>query len=91
MSHQQRLNKLEKLVSSIVPVLKQQRDSILVFSGALKVLQDKGLVTNEDIKKAIEEAVAGKSSVGPSAASSGEPDNQLSNSAESGDAVATQS
>jgi len=67
--------------------MKNQRDSLIVFTGALQVLMAKGLVNNDEIKKAIEEtlATAGKSGSGSSATSPGESNGGVPDSKKSGD------
>lgn len=48
-------------------------DATSVFAGALQVLQNKGLVTNEEIKKAVEETIA-KTNLGKPGDGSGNND-----------------
>lgn len=71
-SQKQRILRLESSVEQLVHSLNTDRrsilrltDAIVSLSGALQVLQNKKLVTNEEIKQAIEASVA-KASAGES-------------------------
>jgi hypothetical protein len=52
------LNKMAESIQLDRRQISRLADSVIVFSGALKVLEKKGLVNNEEIKQAIEEVIA---------------------------------